>query len=327
MQGHKGKPTIEQWISFWFRGCNKYHEPVGGVIVRPFSTSWEWLLANLHFFPIGYARSSCQLDAGCIRPGTFSIASLMASGIGYCLPTAILASIYKGLNELSHSLHPGRSGGHFPAHFRYAWLAKNFDIYDYLVTLVEPSRFGLKRPKNSLVLGGAFAGIHPSSTDLRRLLWMTISYRGPTLLILSAFVRVLSLTVVKITSSWSTINRTDSVDNLTSTIFLVRKQCFAVITCSRTMEQGPKSYFLDDTLISSTCNPHASDSKRKRSDLSDTNTLEDEGKLGSKPKLMIVRSRKPLEPFVPPMEDGSFRVKIPRIDVVIPAMPIPVIPI
>ena len=49
--------------------------------------------------------------------------------------------------------------------------------------------------------------------------------------------------------------------------------------------------------ISSTCSPHASDSKRKRSDLFDTNISKDESKLGSKPKLKIVYSGKPLEPF------------------------------
>ncbi|KAJ8421805.1 hypothetical protein Cgig2_016543 [Carnegiea gigantea] len=80
-------------------------------------------------------------------------------------------------------------------------------------------------------------------------------------------------------------------------------------------------------IISSTYSPHANDSKRKRSDLFDTNTSKDEGKLGSKPKLKIARSRKPLEPSVPSMGDGSSRVKIPRIDIVIPATPIPTIPI
>ena len=69
-------------------------------------------------------------DAGCIRPGTFSVASFMASGVGHCLPTAILASIYKVLNEISRSSYPGKGGGYFPAHVLYAWLAKNFDVYE-----------------------------------------------------------------------------------------------------------------------------------------------------------------------------------------------------
>jgi len=79
--------------------------------------------------------------------------------------------------------------------------------------------------------------------------------------------------------------------------------------------------------ISSTCSPHAGDFKRKRSELFDTNTSEDAGKLGTKPKLKIVRSGKPLEPSVPLMGDGSSRIRIPGVDVVMPATPILAIPI
>ncbi|KAJ8430016.1 hypothetical protein Cgig2_008455 [Carnegiea gigantea] len=112
-------------------------------------------------------------DAGCIRPGTFSIASLMASGVGYCLPTAVLASIYKGLNELSRSSHPGRGGGHFPIHFLYAWLAKNFDAYELIGEassspgmvkfsgLGRAKSFQPEEARSSLVLAEAFAGIRP----------------------------------------------------------------------------------------------------------------------------------------------------------------------
>ncbi|KAJ8429623.1 hypothetical protein Cgig2_012285 [Carnegiea gigantea] len=75
--------------------------------------------------------------------------------------------------------------------------------------------------------------------------------------------------------------------------------------------------------ISLPCSPQASGSKRKRSDLSDTNISKDEGKL--KPKLKIVCSGKPVEHFIPVMEDGSSRVKIPGIDVGTPATPIPAI--
>ncbi|KAJ8438614.1 hypothetical protein Cgig2_017952 [Carnegiea gigantea] len=77
----------------------------------------------------------------------------------------------------------------------------------------------------------------------------------------------------------------------------------------------------------STCSPYASDSKRKQSVLLDTNVSKDKGKLASKPKLKIVRSGKPSEPFVSMMEDGSSHFKIPGIDVVIPVTPIPTVPI
>ncbi|KAJ8423105.1 hypothetical protein Cgig2_004703 [Carnegiea gigantea] len=63
---------------------------------------------------------------GCIYPGTFNIASFMASGTVYCLPMAILTSIYKGINEISCSSHLGRSGGNLPTYFLYAWFVGNF---------------------------------------------------------------------------------------------------------------------------------------------------------------------------------------------------------
>ena len=77
--------------------------------------------------------------------------------------------------------------------------------------------------------------------------------------------------------------------------------------------------------VSPPCSPPASVSKRKRSDSFDMNIPKDEGK--PKPKLKIVRSGKPMEPFVPAMENGSSRVEIPGIDVGTLATPIPAIPI
>ncbi|KAJ8435728.1 hypothetical protein Cgig2_017707 [Carnegiea gigantea] len=68
-------------------------------------------------------------DAGCIHFGTFNITSFMASSIGYCIPMTIFVSIHKGLNEISSSLHPGRSGANFLVHFLHTWLVKELDTY------------------------------------------------------------------------------------------------------------------------------------------------------------------------------------------------------
>ncbi|KAJ8430787.1 hypothetical protein Cgig2_023281 [Carnegiea gigantea] len=273
MQGCKGKPTIEQWISFWFRGRSKYHVskkpdqgsriPQPGILSPlPDAGARGWSDYQAIFDELGVATGqrtetflaaflSCWLctfilpvrDAGCIRPGTFSIASLMASGVGYCLPTAVLASIYKGLNELSRSSHPGRGGGHFPTHFLYAWLAKNFDVYE-LVGEASSSPGMVK-----------FSGLGRAKSfqpeEARELIGSGRGFR------------------------WHS--------------------------------------------------PHANGSKRKRSDLSDTNISKDEGKL--KPKLKIIHSERPVGPFVPVIENGSSRVDIPGIDVGPLVMPIPVIPI
>ncbi|KAJ8447691.1 hypothetical protein Cgig2_031745 [Carnegiea gigantea] len=129
MQSRKGKPIIEQWITFWFQGRNRYH-----VARKPNQDSripHPEILSSI--IDVRALR-----DAGCIRPDTFSVASFMASGLGCCLPTAILASIYNGLNEISYSSHPGRGGGYFPIHFLYTWLAKNFDVYELIGEASSP---------------------------------------------------------------------------------------------------------------------------------------------------------------------------------------------
>jgi len=51
----------------------------------------------------------------------------MESAIGYSTPATILLSMYKGLNEISHSSHPSMIGGHFPTHFLYSWLVNTFN--------------------------------------------------------------------------------------------------------------------------------------------------------------------------------------------------------
>ncbi|KAJ8423973.1 hypothetical protein Cgig2_008748 [Carnegiea gigantea] len=219
-------------------------------------------------------------DAGCIRPGTFSIASLMASGVGCCLPTAVLASIYKGLNELSRSSHPGRGGGHFPTHFLYAWLAKNFDVYE-LVGEASSSPGMVK-----------FSGLGRAK-----------SFQPEEARELIAMLRYHHMLTRYGTGSQVLLpGRCNLLERNTTRAF---------------REWWPKMF------VSPPCSPHANGSKRKRSDLSDTNISKDEGKL--KPKLKIIHSGRPVEPFVLVIENGSSRVDIPGIDVGPLVMPIPAI--
>jgi len=61
-----------------------------------------------------YDLSSCWLclfilpvrEVGCIRPGNFSVASSVEGGQAYCLSSAILTSIYRGLGEIYYFVHP-----------------------------------------------------------------------------------------------------------------------------------------------------------------------------------------------------------------------------
>ncbi|KAJ8434750.1 hypothetical protein Cgig2_001953 [Carnegiea gigantea] len=297
----KGKPTIEQFIAFWFRGHNKYH------VSRKFDQENRTPhLGTLSPIIDAGARGWLEMLAAY----ALALASYMALCVGYCLPTTILASIYKRLSAISRSSHLGRSGGHVHTRFLYAWLAKNFDAYELAA---EASFNPSMRPQNSLVLGGVFAGIYPSSTDSRRFSWMKASYRELTLLDLSALYNLVK----------EHYYPDQLVDNLvsirmfllmwTSIIFLIWKQCFVITTCSRAMEWGLKSYILGDAIyLRETPLVHFVNGGPRCSFPQLTIHMpviprgnEDEGKLGFKPKLKIVCSRKPLEPFVLPMEDDS----------------------
>ena len=58
-----------------------------------------------------------------IRPETFKIASLMASGKRVSLAIPILTSIYHGLNKISNSSQLDHVRVCFPIHYVYGWLA------------------------------------------------------------------------------------------------------------------------------------------------------------------------------------------------------------
>ncbi|KAJ8426961.1 hypothetical protein Cgig2_027685 [Carnegiea gigantea] len=247
-----------------------------------------------------------------MRPGTFIITSFMASGVGYCLPTVIFVSIYKGLNEISCFSHPSRGRGYFPAHFLYTWLAKSSDTYE--------------------LAGHAFSspGIVKFSGFSQA---KSFQLEKETLLDDGKLSRVGFAFFVSIHSSFVSYHL--DLDNLPNLEIMLH--CHHVLTrygtgsqllhsarCNLLQRNTTRAFYerWSKMFISLTCSPHTSDSKRKRSDLFDINISKDEGKLGSKPKLKIVRFEKPLEPFVLPIEDVSSRVNISGIDVAVPATPI-----
>ncbi|KAL2922268.1 Guanine nucleotide-binding protein subunit beta-1 [Bienertia sinuspersici] len=65
-------------------------------------------------------------NLGCIHPSVFKPASQLASGQRISLATHVLASIYRGLNELSCSSTRGKSCNNFSAHYVHAWTAQYF---------------------------------------------------------------------------------------------------------------------------------------------------------------------------------------------------------
>ena len=153
----QGKVSVRDWITFWYRGNGRYSAPRKparrttipkcsqnpfGVINKhgPWSNKEHRVFVNLQvegdFKEETYlsALLSCWLcvfvfpikDPNSIRPGTFKIASSMANGRSFGLATPVLASIYRGLNTISSSPTPSKSGASFAIHYVYAWVGHFF---------------------------------------------------------------------------------------------------------------------------------------------------------------------------------------------------------
>ncbi|KAL0411541.1 UNVERIFIED_CONTAM: hypothetical protein Slati_3743800 [Sesamum latifolium] len=85
-------------------------------------------------------------DVNSIRPSTFKIASMMASGRRVSLAIFVLANIYEGLNTSATSPRSARTSPSFPVHFVYAWLASYFKTH-------YPVWQGLHGPKMTRFFG------------------------------------------------------------------------------------------------------------------------------------------------------------------------------
>ncbi|KAL2931549.1 Hexon-interlacing protein [Bienertia sinuspersici] len=140
--------TFEEWCRFWFRVPKRYSATILPKAVESFSEFGElesWSNKHEALIILDVPKEHCQQtylaaflscwlcafvfplkNLGCIRPSVFKPASQLASGQRTSLVIPVLASIYRGLNELSHSSTPGRQCSNFPTHYVYAWTAQYF---------------------------------------------------------------------------------------------------------------------------------------------------------------------------------------------------------
>ncbi|KAK6146337.1 hypothetical protein DH2020_020206 [Rehmannia glutinosa] len=154
--------AISEWIRFWSKKLTKYNKPPPRTekkrVARPKSTynplgnldvHGEWSPAEkASFSKINIKESlreetylaaflACWLcvfvlpndDINMIRPSTFKMAGIMASGRTVGLAVPVLASIYKGLNKIVGSSRPSRVCSTFPVHFIHGWLAHYFKTH------------------------------------------------------------------------------------------------------------------------------------------------------------------------------------------------------
>uniref|UniRef100_A0A7N2RBY1 Aminotransferase-like plant mobile domain-containing protein n=2 Tax=Quercus lobata TaxID=97700 RepID=A0A7N2RBY1_QUELO len=153
----QGKVSVHDWITFWYRGNNKYpaprkparqttipkcsQNPLGEIKEHgPWLDKEHGVFADLQVEgdlkeeTYLSALLSCWLcifvfpikDQNSIRPGTFKIASSIANGRSFGLASPVLASIYRGLNTISSSPTPSKSGASFAIHYVYAWVGHFF---------------------------------------------------------------------------------------------------------------------------------------------------------------------------------------------------------
>jgi hypothetical protein len=153
--------TSTEWVGFWFRGSVRYpkppnrrslrrsargkssHNPRGIITTYRNQCRTEDEEAPFRILKVSEkakeetwlaALLSCWLgefvfpgkEANLIRPGIFKVASSMARGKKYCLAVPVLATIYKGLNDIASSSVPSKCDTTFPAHYLNAWLAEYF---------------------------------------------------------------------------------------------------------------------------------------------------------------------------------------------------------
>ncbi|CAL2238586.1 unnamed protein product [Prunus armeniaca] len=68
-------------------------------------------------------------DVTLIRAGVFKVASRMVHGVSFGLAVPALASIYKGLNDISSTDDPRNCTTVLPFHYVYGWLGEYFDTH------------------------------------------------------------------------------------------------------------------------------------------------------------------------------------------------------
>ncbi|KAG5524132.1 hypothetical protein RHGRI_030954 [Rhododendron griersonianum] len=113
----KGEVKIDAWVKFWFKGKISYSKSS-----RKTSQNKTQRLANVNnpSGTIGEAQANTQ--AG-------KVAAMMARGTRFCLAVPVLASIYRGLNDIAKSSNPGKCDAVFPVHYVYAWLGEYFSTH------------------------------------------------------------------------------------------------------------------------------------------------------------------------------------------------------
>ncbi|KAL0461278.1 UNVERIFIED_CONTAM: hypothetical protein Slati_0015400 [Sesamum latifolium] len=130
--------SSDKWVKFWSKKAIKYHLPPPRKEKKMGISKEVYLAAYLDCWLCTFVLPS--KDVNSIRPSTFKMPSMMASGRRVSLAIPVLVSIYEGLNTIATSSRPAHTSPSFPVHFVYAWLAYYFKTH-------YPVWQGLRGPK------------------------------------------------------------------------------------------------------------------------------------------------------------------------------------
>ncbi|KAH7845734.1 hypothetical protein Vadar_005411 [Vaccinium darrowii] len=148
--------TAHAWVSFWFRQKSRYtdHSPNDqrerankptGQINRPLRRTrneegvFDDLAIKTSIQEEAYLAAflSCWLsvfvlpneEVNQIRPTVFKVASMMSRGCTFSLAVPVLASIYRGLKQISSSPTPNQCNAILPMQYICGWLGSFFEAY------------------------------------------------------------------------------------------------------------------------------------------------------------------------------------------------------
>ncbi|XP_059288149.1 uncharacterized protein LOC132041452 [Lycium ferocissimum] len=162
-EGGHHEVSIHDWVKFWFRGPSRYaeppqraskgratkprlnHNPSGHIDMNYLPRTDE---EHAPFVELGVEdslRDETNLSAfltcwlckfvlphkkiDYVRASVLKVASLMAHGEKFSLAVPVLASIYRGLREISTSPDLRQGNIIFPIHYVYGWLGEYFKTH------------------------------------------------------------------------------------------------------------------------------------------------------------------------------------------------------
>ncbi|KAH0764534.1 hypothetical protein KY285_000405 [Solanum tuberosum] len=129
--------SVHDWVKFWFRGPNRYVVPPQKENAPFVELYVEESLRDETNLAAFFACWLCKFvlpnkKVNHVRASVFKVASLMAHGKKFSLVVPVLASIYRGLKEISTSSNLSVENIIFPIHYVYGWLGEYFGTHHHV---------------------------------------------------------------------------------------------------------------------------------------------------------------------------------------------------